>query len=483
MSNLSPQTEALIERFRQSSETDSQSIDNLRSALERSPPLAQRLDEAIAAGHVRSFALLPSTVNAGGTYDGENKVINLAPSILASRGSDFSHDPYELTFVLGHEIEHGFNHADKMTAYSTFETSLGFAASGVRDYTAPISAMLNENRKDEAKANIGGWNALAGRVNDENPEASLVDMYRANRRAQDFIEHRSPPSVYVAKSNMEVNDDLSISITQRNIEGMAQNYFDKPGTQSRLGHHANSDYFNYYGAYLIERAIHHDRQHPHLNDSRRMTINMGAVGLSERQLEENGINLGTASATPYPYSDSSSSPPTLHHFDHTNSTFVHVPIAVREAMPAEGHLRQVLCQPQPDSLVVPIEDRALHQQIREKVAELDAEHGRSFDASSERLSASLLVLARENGLDRVDHVVLSQQTSTAPAAHGIFVVKGQLDDPAALRASIATAAAAQRPVHESMERLVQVNQREAEGASQDRTHEQAQEQQRGALAR
>lgn len=91
-------------------------------------------------------------------------------------------------------------------------------------------------------------------------------------------------------------------------------------------------------------------------------------------------------------------------------------------------------------------------QIREKVAELDAANGRTFDPTSERISASLYVLAKENGLSRVDHVMLSERTSNSAAAENIFVVQGERNDPGHLRASMSTAQAAQTPVEASLER-------------------------------
>ena len=56
-------------------------------------------------------------------------------------------------------------------------------------------------------------------------------------------------------------------------------------------------------------------------------------------------------------------------------------------------------------------DHTLYQQIHDGVAALDAKHGRSFDAVIERMSVNLLVLAKDNGLTRVDHVVLSGATA------------------------------------------------------------------------
>ncbi|WP_049457899.1 XVIPCD domain-containing protein [Stenotrophomonas maltophilia] len=95
-------------------------------------------------------------------------------------------------------------------------------------------------------------------------------------------------------------------------------------------------------------------------------------------------------------------------------------------------------------------DHALYQQIREGVEELDAKHGRSFDVTSERMTASLLVLAKDNDLSHVDHVLVSNATAMHPAGHTLFVVQGEASDPAHLRASMPTAEAAQTPVEESL---------------------------------
>lgn len=101
-------------------------------------------------------------------------------------------------------------------------------------------------------------------------------------------------------------------------------------------------------------------------------------------------------------------------------------------------------------------DNPLLGQIRNKVAALDVANVRSFDATSERLSASLLALAKDNGLTRVDHVLLSERTADSPTAHNILIVQGERDDPAHLRAAMPTALAAQTPVEASFERVEQI---------------------------
>ncbi|TFZ44523.1 hypothetical protein E5C33_13905 [Stenotrophomonas maltophilia] len=473
MKTLSAETERLLGEFAGKTDVTSDQVDNLRSVIAGSPVLAKQVDAAIAAGHLQHFELQPAATSAGGTYLGDTKTIALPASSLSTPAPPAKLDPTDLTFVLGHEIQHGFNHAATERAEEQFEDDLLDIAGRTtgRDYTDAIGTLLAANRRDEASANIEGWNALVSRMQTTKPEATLQDLYDANPRSKQFVRLQpGPPITYAAHPDLKLNDDLSMTATAANIEGMGKHYYDE-GVSSRLGHHGNSDYQNYYGAYAVSRACGYEAANPSPDGISRMEINMTKLGLHESLLEQNGLDLGDDTPARQPYFDTSTSPSTLHYFDHTEGTHTHVPITAPHTAAGDG-------APTP---LAEGKDRSLHEQIRGKVAELDAANGRSFDASSERLSASLLVLARQNGLDRVDHVVLSRQTDGAGAAQNIFVVKGPLDDPASLRASSPIAEAAQRPVQESLDTLAVVN-RQADPASQEQTRAQVQEQQRGALA-
>ncbi|PPT76801.1 hemolysin [Xanthomonas arboricola pv. populi] len=114
-------------------------------------------------------------------------------------------------------------------------------------------------------------------------------------------------------------------------------------------------------------------------------------------------------------------------------------------------------------------DYALLQQVRAGVSVIDAQAGRTPDENSERLIASVMTLARQNNLDRADHVVLSKQTADSPAGRSVFVVQGELNNPAHLRAHMPTDVAVQTPVEQSLQRL--------EVASADRQQALAQSQQ------
>lgn len=98
-------------------------------------------------------------------------------------------------------------------------------------------------------------------------------------------------------------------------------------------------------------------------------------------------------------------------------------------------------------------DYALLLQVRAGVAAIDAKAGRAPDENSERLVASAMTLARQNQLERVDHVLLSAQTQDSPAGRNVFVVQGNLGDPAQLRAHMPTDVAVRTPVEQSLQQL------------------------------
>lgn len=130
-----------------------------------------------------------------------------------------------------------------------------------------------------------------------------------------------------------------------------------------------------------------------------------------------------------------------------------------------------------ESLQLANPDRAIYSQIREGIAALDGERGRSFDESSERMSASLLVLAKEQGLSHVDRVALSNATVNHPAGHTVFLIQGELSQPPYSLASMHTERAVQTPVEESMQRYEQLNQQAVQQGLNRQLEQQSQDQQ------
>ena len=88
-------------------------------------------------------------------------------------------------------------------------------------------------------------------------------------------------------------------------------------------------------------------------------------------------------------------------------------------------------------------DHALYVQAREAVHKLDANMGRKPDLHSDQLAAALVVVARHEGLSKIDHVVLSDDGARA------FAVQGKLDSPLKQVAHVQTGHAVNTPIEQS----------------------------------
>src|SRR5690606_21749078 len=180
---------------------DQDMVHNLQSTLNRSPVLAEQIKEAWTQGHVRHFSLLPHGVAAGGTYDGNEAAvdgtprgINLPPLGLQTNSSTNLHGRYnaqDMTFVLGHETQHGFNDAAGDRRRATFLQDIDRQArvpEAVHVFTDELRPFLEGTREDEAIAQIAGWNALLSRERELQPNANALDMMftTGNGRLADF---------------------------------------------------------------------------------------------------------------------------------------------------------------------------------------------------------------------------------------------------------------------------------------------------------
>ena len=341
-------------------------VDNLQATFDGSPELAAQIKSAVALSHVQHFSLLANDMAAGATYDGSTadgspKGINIPPLALqSSTGANPQgrYDARDLTFVLGHEIQHGFNGAEKDRATRAFLDELVVQAnqrSAIHDYTDELRAYIGAGRDDEARAQIAGWNALLDRQRQASPHADGLVLMLATRndRVLDFIRpDPSNLSKAAAKSGLVFNPDGSLSQTPANIAAMGQHYFDRPSPlyaqpgerpvalgEGRPG--PSADYTNYYGTWAVERIIAaEDRANvSHRGARPQIAIDMAGLGLREDLIEMEGLDLG-ADRRPRPYLDTSRAPAVIGHFHHTQDASMghdhqHVARDRQRAHPAE----------------------------------------------------------------------------------------------------------------------------------------------------
>lgn len=83
-----------------------------------------------------------------------------------------------------------------------------------------------------------------------------------------------------------------------------------------------------------------------------------------------------------------------------------------------------------------LQNHPLLQQSTEAVARLDAELGKDQDENSLRLAASMALLARTSGFERIDQIVIGHSPSADGMQARAFIVQGEMNDPAQRRAGM-----------------------------------------------
>jgi hypothetical protein len=118
-------------------------------------------------------------------------------------------------------------------------------------------------------------------------------------------------------------------------------------------------------------------------------------------------------------------------------------------------------------------DHKLYKQIEIGVAKIDAEKGRTFDATSERMTMGAFLDAKTAGITSADHIAINDtgkrqsDGNQVPGGTLLFVVQGQdPSDPAAKRAITDVGQAIERPVEQSLQKLDTLNQQQAQALTQ-----------------
>ncbi|QNH17838.1 hypothetical protein HEP74_02994 [Xanthomonas sp. SS] len=432
---------AYIDGNQQSQAVTPNMVTNLQATINSSPVLANEMKRAVTTidssnsrdrqQHMllENFAPLSGTV-AGGTFNPADKTMSIPPSTLGPSPSQFNrHNAVDLTFVLGHETQHAFNQVSMAPAYRQFDEAAKAIARDndpINDYTVPIENLIGSNRQDEAKAQISGWNALIDRVRQHDPAANLTTMMNVpSNRMKDFVKP-DPSNAGQAQAlpGLSFNADGSLPMTPENIATQGRVYFDKaargtPGLPldqtTSIGFYGDSDYPNYYGALALNRAIKIDREnaHPVRGVEPQMHLNMQRLHFNETLLERNGITLPQATAaTPQAYWDTSTTPPTPGLLQHTRDSHQHISPTPELDPPQTGRA-------QPGDPGHP--NTPLFEKIRDGVRGLDQQAGKPWDENSERLSASLLLLASEKGFTAKDDLKIAANTPTATLGSGEVV--------------------------------------------------------------
>jgi len=295
-------------------------LTNLQGTMNGSPALASELKRAATTPDpqhpkhriLEHFAFTAPGEGVGGSFSAPTHTMNLVSESLASATPDSiqRHNVHDLTFVTGHEVQHGFNAQAASQRYATFvddARALASTPGPIHDYTALVEQHIQTNREDEAQAEIAGWNALRSRVEHDNGSVSLSELQKvAPGRVNDFIDNVD--GSLQPRAHVTLNPDLSMTATPDNVAAMGYNYFDRPvhplpgdtRQAMALGPGGVSDYANRSAGWALQ-VISIEEQaaaHPH-GIKPQVQLNMAHAGLSESMMEQAGLNL-SPSKNPLP---------------------------------------------------------------------------------------------------------------------------------------------------------------------------------------
>lgn len=481
---------------------------NLQQTLNGSPILVDQLKEAVRDEAKRDLVGfdINSKSGSGATYNPARKTMNLNPSSLSSDTFNQSN----LTHMLGHELQHTFNRGKIEESKNTYYASLRAIAGDdnpVNDYTAPMKVRMQDLRRDEAEAEINGWNTLLSYERERTGRpVSLQGMWNntSRQRVEDYLVLDGKGHA-IARPGLQFNSDNSLSPTTgpngNNIEAMGRHFFDQPPAGTRgvrpqdtmtLGPHGHSDYKNSYGAAMISQAILYERgvgQAKH-GEASQMHLNMRELGFKEKLIEENGLYMKSGSKASQAYFDTSTSPPKARHFDlgvDGQNKNRHGPAEAQEpagrartltptgAGHGGGNPAHTDPTPQPKPSQAPLMSNSAHL-----AHEMYLQALKAFDASpnipanafsqqeKERLAAGVVAqaLTQKDAFPqaRIDHVVFSADRST------VIGVMGALDSPshhlaaANVQGALATALTQSSQVSQTALESLQQNQGQQVGS-------------------
>ena len=377
MSQINPQLQKILDDFAQNSlpnGKNSNEYRNLIATITASPVLNERLNTAAEKGYLDKLAVNKNP-NAGASYNAEETRISINLSQLKKLTKQKS-----LIFQLGHEIQHGFfyyeqGHKETENRVLAEINTIAESDAKRKDYTKPMKMLQDAERNDEALAMIAGWNAVVSYEKKQQGKTnlSLQEVIGDGFGYEQYFldETALGNKKIIPTKGLKFNPDMTVSDSQKEI--LAHTYYDQSPEEARLGPHGESDYRNSYATRVIGYIV---RKHYAHDPKANLVIDMKGLGLDERLIERNGLNLGAENRHEAYYDKSH--PKTPQYFDHTingDNQFEHVPITNPKSETEE--------QNYPYSLKnMPEQAQKLHAQITDKFTEFIKKHHLPYSEDS-----------------------------------------------------------------------------------------------------
>ena len=311
-------------------------------------------------------------------------------------------------------------------------------SSGNHDYTDTMAQRGQQQRTREAIDEIHGVNALTEYVRGQNKQATLEDLYEANPREMKSYIDRSgtrPNYSYLARDNLVFDQNLQIDPNKpENVEAMGKLFYDARGYPQSYGE---------VGMRIIANAEAQAQKDNPGRAAPTVYVDLPALGIDPSALAPDAIPAN---------------------FIPTKAPAVsHAPANTQETS-ATGNQR------------LSAQDQALDQHVRSELAQLEARFGKPWDADSERMSASLSLLAARNGFtaDDAPSICFSNASAQQPAGALVFLSRsgeGSHCVPYLNRAHTSTAQALSAPPEQSYDQLQAHREQEQRQANQQQPND------------
>lgn len=390
----------------------------LRAMLGNTPSLRSDVARAIDNGQLSAFE--PHSSPYGGSYNPDTGILRVPMGALAAANMASPRDSHAnmARVVFGHEISHALHRDEISQNQERFLMQIDTIARSAspHEYTAVLQSHSHKQRTREALDEIAGVNALATFIRDKNPTATLEHLYRAlPEEMRSYIDRNEVDGrrVYTPKPGLTFSDDLRIDPgNPANVEAMGKLFFDARDYPHRYGQRS-----------LAQIGMAEDKAQRENPDRPLPTVyaDLAAAGIDARRLDPSTLPAG--------FVDGRAPEPTMRR----------EPSADAPTAEARASI-----------------DPALIGKVRNAVARTETTMGKPWDEHSERLAASLSVLADRKDFRPTDDILVSFNFPVPGRASGEYVFvhrqgAGASSDPYANRAGMDTQQALARPAQETFD--------------------------------
>lgn len=305
MSERDPELQKLIDEFAAKKNLPPEAARNLEEAIDTSGYLSNRLTDSIQSGRLKHFALTDNA-HEGGHFNDETGTLAISRDAFLPQtpGESRSMVVDRIVSVMGHEVGHGGQAEWRDLELKQFRGSIQTAVWTERDppntfmdLTKPVDRYLDFTRKDEAMAEISGWNALADRVRGDRTSVPMQEMLSRQEVGTHCVERRPDGKLQLA-DGIQLSPEGNIIVGKpmqqsANLEAVASCHYDLPADQARLGKHGDANYRNYYGAYAMDvvASTVNSAERELGRDADEIRLDMATLKLSSTKLERVGLDL------------------------------------------------------------------------------------------------------------------------------------------------------------------------------------------------